>query len=209
MRPVDDRHEGHREPRRNDEWQSEPCASWHDENEQPEGGTDNPDGEIDRAGNEVPVRRPDEHERRRVRPNRVADEAVVGDRQRQKRGKRDRSGEHRQAPWRPTVEAIGPHEKRDQQQRREVEEVPLLDPVVRELGVERGDDDRERDGKRDARRDECLHGARLAASLRDEGDRRRDRNHSKVQIEIRSTPEREVGDAPHAVVPAANDRVGA
>ncbi len=93
---------------------------------------------------------------------------------------------------------LDPRDERDAEERRDVEHVPLLDPVG-ELRGERRDDRDDADRQLDRRREECLEPRVERASAGDEDDRRRERDDEHV--------ERELGDVPPQVAQRLADVV--
>ncbi len=105
---------------------------------------------VDRVEQERAVGTPDRQQRECVRDRARVDEPLERDRKREERTRDGHGGRH---PARARQPSVDPDEKRDQEERRHDERVPLLDPV-RELRRERGDDEKQRDRQRGARGEE-------------------------------------------------------
>ena len=86
-------------------------------------------------------------------------------------------------------------EQRDQSERRDVEHVPLLDPLHRRLGGERGDLDEQEDARPGATPPR-MPARRAAASGREshEREQRREGDHADVEVELGDVVEQIRGD---------------
>ena len=103
---------------------------------------------------------------------------------------------------------LDPGEERDAEERDDVEQVPLLDPIG-ELGRERSDDREHTDDQRDRRREERLQARVEGSRAHDEHDERRERDDEHVQGELRDVPPEVAEHLLRVVAPVADRGVGA
>ena len=127
------------------------------------------------------VHAPEREHQQRVRLARHADQPRVWDHRRERRCEDRRRACRERRPRRSLVD---PDEQRDQHQRREVEEVALLDPLHRRQRRERGDLEQQEGRERGGRGEERAQAPRQAVPEREQHEQRREREHADVEVEL-------------------------
>ena len=149
--------------------------------------------------------RPERQQRRRVRDRRQADQLRVRQRgDERNRACRDRPGDGA----RPRAQPFDPEHQRGQEQRGDIEHVPLLDPQ-RLLGGERRDLEHEPEREGDGGCQERPLGAGPAARRQREDDERDERHDPERQDQLLPVVQPPVEDAADGVPGVAGDLVGA
>ncbi len=190
----------HREVRADERREHEHEAAREKDEERCSGEADGEGGPLDVSERDEVVLDP---------PPRKHREGVGDGARRDRPGERDEerqaAGEHGGDDQHASIacnQAVHPErEHRDQREGREVEEIPLLDPVDRGLGGEEGDLDGEEHRDREARDGERAAGGRRAPRGEPEREERGEGDDADVEAEL--------GDVVEEVVEEASERVAA